>query len=118
MSNSIHVIEPYLCGAALVFDDEGRGLVKEPFVGGADTALAVLASNAAPGWEKKGFTLLFSDKPFAGHQTRFDWLREEYDGNVYFSEELKFEGWLCPALLKYFSAAPKTIYIEIRKRNW
>jgi len=27
------------------------------------------------------------------------------------------EGWLCPALFKYFTAAPKTLYAQIKARS-
>jgi len=27
------------------------------------------------------------------------------------------EGWLCPALFKYFSEAPKHIYVQTKKRT-
>lgn len=115
--NSIHVIHPYLDEGVLVFDDDAVGLVKEPFVGGADVALSALADQVCgKQWKKKGFTILFSAKPFAGYQTRMDWVREEHGGNVYWSTELGMEGWLCPALLKYFESAPQAIYIQIRSR--
>jgi putative methionine-R-sulfoxide reductase with GAF domain len=37
MNNSIFVIKPYKWEGMWVFDDPKLGLVKEPFVGGADT---------------------------------------------------------------------------------
>jgi len=114
--NSIRVIHPYLDHGSLVFDDDAVGLVKEPFVGGADVVLATIAKQVCgKGWEK-GFTVLFSDKPFVGYQAAMKWLRQEHDGNVYFCEDLQQEGWLCPALLKYFKSAPKSLYIQIRSR--
>jgi hypothetical protein len=117
MSNSIHVIHPYVDHGSLVFDDDAVGLVKEPFVGGADVVLATLAEAlCGKGW-RKGFSVVFSAKPFRGYQTRMNWLREEYDGNVYFCDDLQQEGWLCPALLKYFKSPPKSIYIEIKKKG-
>ena len=115
--NSIHIIHPYVDHGSLVFDDESVGLVKEPFVGGADTVLAVLAANVCGKNWHKGFSVLFSSKPFVGHQVRMDWVRKQYDGNVYFCGELGQEGWLCPALLKYFKRAPKYLYIQIKSRE-
>lgn len=115
--NSIHVIHPYLDKGSLVFDDEQAGLIKEPFVGGADIALALLAEGVCgKAWRKSGFTILFSANPFAGYHTRMDWVREEHGGNVYWSRDLGMEGWLCPALLKYFDSAPQSIYIQIKPR--
>jgi len=37
--NSIFVIKPYKWESMWVFDDANVGLVKEPFVGGADTMI-------------------------------------------------------------------------------
>lgn len=117
MNNSIRAIHPYLDSGLLVFDDDAVGLVKEPFVAGADTVLSTLAEAVCgSGWEK-GFTVLFSDRPFPGHQARMDWVRAEYDGNVYYCGELQQEGWLCPALLKYFKRAPRFLYIQLKKRG-
>lgn len=109
MKNSIHVIKPRWEDGALVFDDPAVGLVREPFVAGADVALGIL-SDFEP-----TFTLLFSDKPFPGHQAHMERRREEHGGNWYWSEELGFEGWLCPALFKYFDVAPDDLYLEIRR---
>jgi hypothetical protein len=115
--NSIRAIHPYVDDGLLVFDDESVGLVKEPFVGGADEVLAVLAAGVCGDEWQDGFTILFSDSPFRGYQARMDWLRKEYDGNVYWSEDIGMEGWLCPALLKYFKSAPKRLYIQIKERK-
>jgi len=61
---------------------------------------------------KNGFRLLFSANPFPGYQMKLIWLREEDGGNWYYSEDLKIEGWLCPALFKYYRKAPKEIYAK------
>jgi hypothetical protein len=31
-----------------------------------------------------------------------EWVRQEYDGSWYRIKGQTFEGWLCPALFKYF----------------
>jgi hypothetical protein len=111
--NAINLIAPYKHLGMWVFDDERVGLVKEPFVAGADTMIdRVVAEipNAA-----KGFVLIFSSSPFPGHQYRLDWLRTDPDGgNWYRWEESKIDGWLCPALFKYFEEAPKRIYVQTK----
>ena len=58
----------------------------------------------------KGFRLLFSERPFPGYTVKLEWRREEYGGNWYYSPELEIEGWLCPALFKYFESAPQELY--------
>lgn len=113
MSNSIHVIHPYWSDGALVFDDPSVGLSREPFVGGADVVLGLLASQVSDSCSKK-FTLYFSDSPFPGHQAEIRHVRPEYGGNWYSCEKLGgMEGWLCPALFKYYADAPKSLFLRI-----
>jgi hypothetical protein len=106
--NSINLIAPYKHLGFWVFDDERVGLAQEPFVDGADTMIDRVVENI-PNAEK-GFILVFSASPFPGHRYRLDWLRADEDGgNWYREEELGMEGWLCPALFKYFDEALKRI---------
>jgi hypothetical protein len=108
--NAINFIVPYRYQGMWVFDDPGVGLDKEPFVSGADVMMSKLVE-ALPGAEK-GFRLLFSATPFPGFMAKLEWRREEYGGNWYYSPEFDMEGWLCPALFKYFESAPKEIYVK------
>jgi len=32
-------------------------------------------------------------------------------------KELDLEGWLCPALLKYFEEAPQNIYAQFKEKD-
>jgi len=59
---------------------------------------------------EKGFRLIFSATPFPGHTVKLEWRREEYGGNWYYSPQFEMEGWLCPALFKYFDKAPRELY--------
>ena len=110
--NSIMVIHPYKYERMWVFDDEKVNLVQEPFVAGADKIIDRLVAKI-PNAES-GFSLLFSANPFPGYQVKFDWRREEYEGNWYYNAELDLEGWLCPALFKYFDKAPKEFYAQCK----
>ena len=65
---------------------------------------------------RQGFRLLFSGQPFPGCQRRITRVREEYGGWWYSSEELQAEGWLCPALFRYFDEAPAEIYVKAEAR--
>jgi hypothetical protein len=112
--NSIMVIHPYRCEGMWVFDDEAAGLRQEPFVSGADTILDQMVG-AIPAAES-GFTLLFSAGPFPGFQVEFEWQRTEMDGNWYYCSALDAEGWLCPALFKYFESAPARLYAQARAK--
>ena len=51
----------------------------------------------------------------AALRTGLEWAREEVGGNVYAWRERDLEGWLCPALLRYFPEAPERIS---RLRVW
>ena len=113
MSNQIHVIHPYWDGGSLVFDDPAVGLRREPFVAGADDILGDLAARIHESCRER-FTLLFSDAPFPGYQTAIHRVRPDYGGNWYVVEGTDREGWLCPALYKYYTPAPDVIYLQIR----
>jgi len=115
--NEIHAIMPYKWQGLWVFDDQATGLVKEAFVSGVDTILDVVTAQIEDA--EKGFICLFSDRPFPNATVELTWLRadETGRGNWYFCEQLKTEGWFCPALLRYFPEPPKKIYGAFRPRG-
>ena len=112
--NTLNVIAPYKYLGMWVFDDAKVGLVQEPFVDGAD----VIIDRAVEGITdaEAGFLMLFSAMPFPGHQFRLLWRRADVGGNYYYSQTHDIEGWLCPALLKYFDQAPKEIYFQVKPK--
>lgn len=113
--NAMSFLTPYKHDGMWVFDDPATGLVREPFVFGIDTMLSMLTAEI-PGAES-GFTLIFSASPFPGYTAHLEWRREEYEGNWYFSPELGIEGWLCPALFKYFEKAPPALYAKAEQKR-
>lgn len=115
-SNSLMIILPYRHGGTWVFDDPRAGLQAEPFVSGIPELIDRLLSEARIEDADKGFRLLFSLQPFPGYQTQVVWRRSEFGGNWYYSEKYNMEGWLCPALFKYFKRAPKKIYVKAEKK--
>ncbi len=112
--NSILAIHPYKTQGLWVFDDARVGLVQEPFVAGADDIIEELSGHIPDA--KNGFTILFSAGPFPGAQYEFEWRREEAGGNWYYSPDAGAEGWLCPALFKYFERAPAKLYAQFKPR--
>jgi hypothetical protein len=112
--NSILVIHPYKHEGVWVFDDPKVGLIQEPFIAGADVILDRM-TESIPG-AAGGVTVLFSAAPFPGSQFDFHWRREESGGNWYFSPAFGLEGWLCPALFKYFESAPARIYVQVKPK--
>jgi hypothetical protein len=113
--NEINVISPYKHLGMWVFDDARVGLRQEPFVAGADTWIDRVVADIPNA--DRGFALIFSSAAFPGHQYRLDWRRTEDGGNWYYSTALDIEGWLCPALFRYFAEAPKHIYVQVRART-
>ncbi len=58
----------------------------------------------------------FLSSPFPGSQYEFEWRREEYGGNWYYSPQFDLEGWLCPALFHYFDAAPRRLHVQVKAK--
>jgi hypothetical protein len=112
--NAITVIKPYKWEGLWVFDDDRVGLVKEPFVGGADTLIDLAVEQKGIENADDGFLMLFSATPFPGADVHLEWVREDKGGNVYIWREANQEGWLCPALLKYFDEAPSELYVHLK----
>ena len=109
-SNSVHVIWPYNIQGIWAFDDEARGLVREPFVGAINPMIDAIVTNVPDA--KIGFRLLFSADFIPQYDAKLEWRRLEGKGNWYYCPRFKIEGWLCASLLRYFPAAPKEIYIK------
>lgn len=111
--NSLFVIRPYKYYGQWVFDDADKGLNREALVAGIDEMLNI--------WEKqlhasnKGLVITFSEHYFPGINFCIDWVRQDVVGNWYESKIFGFQGWLCPALFKYFNQAPKQIFAKIEK---
>ena len=102
------VIAPYWYEGTWVFDDASVGLDREPFVSGVPEMIDYIVQDISEA--RKGFRLTFSASSFPGHQAALEWVREEDGGNWYRLADSSMEGWLCPALLKYFETAPQMIY--------
>ena len=113
--NSLSVIAPYKYEGMWVFDDEQVGLIKEPFVEGADMMIDAMIADIPDA--DKGFRIVFSSSAFPSYQHKLEWVRPELSGNVYRSAELGMEGWLCPALFKYFPEAPAEIYLKTEAKQ-
>jgi hypothetical protein len=112
--NSLIAIHPYKTQGIWVFDDAAVGLREEPFVSGADTIIDHMVRELPKA--ESGFTLLFSATPFPGYDLELSWVRADLSGNWYRAESIGMEGWLCPALLKYFVEPPAKLYAQFRAK--
>ena len=106
--NAIGIIAPYKYEGMWVFDDFAVGLAREPFVAGIDKMIDQLVASIPEA--ERGFRLLFSATPFPGHTVKLEWRREESGGNWYYCPQFGLEGWLCPALFRYFDKALAELY--------
>jgi hypothetical protein len=112
LKNQIRVIAPYWLenSETWVFDDERVGLIQEPFVSGVPEMINHLVAEIPDA--RQGFRLLFAAGPFPGFQRKLEWVREEFGGNWYRTDEPPMEGWLCPAMFRYFESAPAELYVK------
>ncbi len=118
MSNQINVISPYWLESAKtwVFDDAAVGLHQEPFVEGVPEMIDWLVRDISNVELESGFRLLFSADPFPG-AVSLTRLREESGGNWYRLDEIDMEGWICPALFRYFDKAPAELYVKAEAKS-
>jgi hypothetical protein len=114
--NSINVIKPYQWNGVWVFDDPARGLDKEPLVAGVPEIIDAVCAGRGIRDPQNGFVTIFSAAPFPGAHATLEHLRpdESGTGNWYRLAGTALEGWLCPALLKYFAAPPARIFIQVK----
>ena len=112
MQNQIQVIAPYWLENAQtwVFDDPATDHVQEPFVSGVPEMIDDLVQDIPNA--RSGLRLFFSAEAFPDFQRRLEWVREEMGGNWYKADQPPSEGWLCPALYRYFEQAPAELYVK------
>ena len=110
--NSIFSLTAFDDGAGWMLTDKERGLIREPFVAGADTLIDLATANIPNA--RDGVVILFSENPFPGYQFTLVWLKAEHNGNWYHCGEFDFAGWFCPALLAYFAVPPKVFYAQVK----
>ena len=108
--NAILVIAPYKYNGTWVFDDSRFGLVREPFVAGVPEMIDALVADIPDA--EKGFRLTFSSRPFPGFQKKLTWVRGDMDGNYYKIDDPPMEGWICPAMFKYYDKPPAALYVK------
>lgn len=127
MNNSIYTIEVYKHQGMWVFDDDRVGLIKEPFVAGADTLIDKLYLEISKGDESfmivPRVTLIFSDKRFPTAKLVLHKNNVEIpeSGTNYFTmipftahTDKLHDLWLCPALNLYYPISPEQIYVDYK----
>jgi hypothetical protein len=113
--NQINVIKPYLWEGIWVFDDPAVGLVKEALVSGMPEMILAGCEKLGIKNPEKGFVAVFSKDPFPDAKIVLELVKEDLGGHIYKAPALgNIEGWLCPALFKYFDVPPEKMYINLR----
>ncbi len=128
MPNSIFQIRIYRTGPhGWAFDDEPRGITREPFVAGmpaiidamlrgqgheAELVQSFEAQFSAAEFAGAPYVLHRSDQEFGGYWYRFDGATAT-PNCVSETQEDSDYGWLCPALFHFFDEAPDAIYVAI-----
>lgn len=106
-------IRPFKKDGMWMFTDIGVNLENEPLVQGIDAMIEELTASIPDA--ETGFEMVFADEPFAGAQVSLEWIRaDEIEGNWYRCPEFALDGWLCPALGKYFADPPKHLFIQAK----
>jgi hypothetical protein len=109
--NPLIVIKPYWYEGTWVFDDEQTGLHREPFVSGVPEMINEVVKDIPNA--RQGFRLTCSEHEFPGFQKKLIWVRAELGGNYYRLDGTGMQGWLCPAMFRYFSHAPGTLFVKV-----
>jgi hypothetical protein len=114
-ANAIMVIAPYWYNGTWVFDDRDAGLKREPFVAGVPEMIDLLVKDIPD--SKEGFRLTFAANPFPGFQKKLTWLRGDSGGNYYQLDDPPMEGWICPAMFRYYKTAPQALYVKAEPKH-
>lgn len=114
--NSIFEIQPWRDNGVWKFDDPTRNLSAEPFVCGMNEIIDYYAIES--GIRLRDFCharITFSPLPFPNHQSKLVVIGpdESMVGTWYRDSITGLEGWLCPALFKFFPVAPDTLFFRI-----
>ena len=107
-ANAMNVIFPVRRYGVWAFDDPSVSLFAEPFIQGVPEIIEDLVKDLPSA--EDGFALFFAAAPFPKFQAELVWLREEFGGDWYRVEATGREGWLCPALRRYYETAPAQLY--------
>jgi hypothetical protein len=112
--NSLYVLNIYNHEGTYVFDDPKVDLVREPFVMG----MPEIIEHQMGGGPIDTFTAIFSATAFPGYNTVLKRLHPEYGGTWYELDGTDLQGWLCPALFKYFLVAPERLYVQFTDTSY
>ena len=111
--NALYTIQPYYKGGQWQFDDPSRNLYGEALIAGIPEIIQSVCADKGISTPQRGFSVVFSNKPFPGGDTVLEYVRPEIGGNWYKLRGTNMEGWLCPAMYLYLDPAPQKIYLQV-----
>ncbi len=107
------VIKPYWYEGEWVFDDAKTGVQREPFITGI-TEMITLVVRGIPN-ARAGVRLICCEQPLPGARHTLTWVRAEAGGtggNYYRLDNLPVEGWMSPAMYRYFDHTPAVLNVR------
>jgi hypothetical protein len=115
MGKVLKTIKPYRRDGTWVFDDPLRGIWAKPFVSRAPGIVdQVLRYARLQSGQPVMVTFGDHESPGRGYRFVLEWVREDREGHWYRWEGMEGP---CPALVRYFDAAPKRIYCLLTPRR-
>ena len=107
LNNAVIAISPYkIEGGIFAFDDPNTGLIREPFIGGANKYLHQWAG------ENESCTIAFSYNPIPNYDVKLNLQDSDMQLGSNYVDEQGYLVWLCPALFRYFTTAPDKLYVK------
>lgn len=124
VSNSLFTLEIYRHAGTWCFTDPERDLLHEPFVLGIPDMINTIIKDKYHTLENTKYRVTFAATAFP--KTKFYLLQHSDEAQGYWyslqkvgelveSSDKAEKGWLCPATLKFFSAFPSEIYVDIEQ---
>ena len=112
--NSIATINITRDGSVWVFDDPSRDLTREPFIAGIPEIIDnwLQQEGKLENALQNGVQVTASPHKFPGANHSIQRLHPEAGGTWYKDTNSEREGWLCPALFKYFDPAPERLWVK------
>ena len=114
--NEINTLEFYRKAHMWVYDDPTFGKVAEPLILGASEVLDTIMEIQLGYVTRKPVIVTFSRHRFPGAVCGLHQKPDKAGGDWY-----TFAGqraWLCPALMDYFTKAPKQLWVLVRQEGW
>jgi len=113
----VHSISPlYKIGEIWYYDDESKGVYREPFVCGASELLdKVLEADGITNPTRLNFFECDEKSCQGGHYAKL--VTRQGGGAIYYCEEFDHQFWLCSHLFDYFDAPPRIIGFYILEKK-